>query len=70
MTALEILEIAFKHKNVVTHLDKFLSFSCTLVDHRSRVSGRMESDMVWALKREAGGSTGANGHKASRDGMA
>lgn len=63
MIALEILgaRVALKHKIYICHV------SWLTADHRLRVSGRMESDTAWALRRGDGGFTAANGHKALRD---
>lgn len=45
----------------------FLAFTA---DHLLRVSGRMENDTAWELKRGDGGFIGASGRKASKDVMA
>lgn len=70
MIALKILGIALKHKlfcSFLMFLHKFLTF---VADHPLRVSGRMENDTVWELKRGDGGFIVVNGHKASRAVMA
>lgn len=69
MIALEILEIALKHKFFslfISHVSPYIFLAFT-ADHPLRVSGRMENDTAWELKRGDGGFIEANGHRGLKD---
>lgn len=69
MIALKIPEIASKHEQFSSQYIHHLLSLSPPVDHPLRVSGRMENDTGWGLKREVDGSIVANGRKASRGAM-